>query len=44
MFSGGGEGFKGEHCEMWIKLKEAIGKAVEKHIPHGKTKSRDNLP
>ena len=29
---------------MWIKLKEAIGKAVEKHIPHGKAKFRDNLP
>ena len=30
--------------EMWIEFKEAIGKAVEKHIPHRRTKSRDNLP
>ena len=29
---------------MCIKLKEAVRKAVENHIPHGKTKSRDNLP
>lgn len=30
--------------KMWIEFKEAIGKAVEKHIPHKRTKSRDNLP
>ena len=30
--------------EMWIEFKEDIGKAVEKHIPHRRTKSRDNLP
>ena len=30
--------------EMWIEFKEAIGKAVEKHIPYRRTKSRDNLP
>ena len=30
--------------EMWIEFKEAIGKVVKKHIPHRRTKSRDNLP
>ena len=30
--------------EMWIEFKEAIGKAGDKHIPHRRTKSRDNLP
>ena len=30
--------------DMWIEFKEAIDKAVKKHIPHRKTKSRDNLP
>ena len=30
--------------EMWIEFKEAIIKAIDKHIPHKMTIARDNLP